>query len=407
MDTSDNAASVPPGELSAALESLAMQAGCSTGGNKAIGIGASRMAREAAAAAAGGGTGSLGPVGAAALLIGTQQGPLGLSKGAQTPGGLSEITPADEDDPGQDMIPAKYPSDSGNTPPAGAVFFRLAGALAPGLPKTASSEVTGEQQLGSVSSSGDGAAISKVLGKCLIGQVGLLSKLPQQTDSIDDSQGAAATLPALLGAASRSSHASGSSSDAAPPSYAESVGADAHDEVSPHANPFAMISRRIWPVQCAAAVQSRASGAVKGASAIVMAVAAAVEHSRTRQSAALGGMALQGAAAAAVSGTTTPLTAQPQRHEADLQPSAGLTRRTPHASRTTSQSLPAGMQPSIEGLGLLGGSSFNYRDECDGQPFLRASVMTSAGQVGANLEVTPTTARTNQVHEDGVQHQTT
>jgi hypothetical protein len=119
--------SVAPGELSAALETLAVHAGCSTGGSKAVGIGASRMAREAAAAAAGGAAGALGgPVGAAALMVGTQALPAaGLGSKAAVPG-LSEITPCDEDDDpgdGGGKISAKYPSDCGSTQAAGAVFL--------------------------------------------------------------------------------------------------------------------------------------------------------------------------------------------------------------------------------------------------------------------------------------------
>lgn len=378
MDACDSAGggvSVAPGELSAALETLVVQAGAgavgSTGASKPVGIGASRMAREAAAAAAG----TNGPVGAAALLVGTQ-GVTGLSKGAA---GLSEITPADEDDPGEDRISAKYPSDSGANQSAGAVFFRLAGDLAPGVPKIASAEVGGEQSgRGRSSSSGGGAAVSKVLGNIVMGQAALLTKPPQQANSSSGSQGGTGAATGAASSRGASTGSAGSSNDAAPPSYAESVGAEGDDEDSPHANRFAAISRRVWPAQFAASAQP---GLGAGESA-----AAAVDHSSIRQSAALAGNPAQPETAAGADYAAPVSSQQHRSSEADIQPSTGLVRRTPHASRTPSQSLLAAAQPSIEGLGLLGGSSFHYGDE-DGQPLFRASAVSSAGQVGVVLTV--------------------
>lgn len=327
LDTCDSAggggASVPPGELSAALESLAVQTGCSTGGSKPIGIGASRMAREAAAAAAGGCNGSAGPVGAAALLVGTR-GLTGL--GVKGSPGLSEITPAaDDDDPGEDRIGAKYPSDSGNNQPAGAVFFRLAGDLAPGATKIASPAaevVVGEQQpVRRSSSSGGGAAVSKVLGKVLIGPAGLLTRPPRQADSTGSEQGG-------QGAAAGAAVAVASSRGASTTSDTAAVGLS----------------------------------------------------SDVRQSARLGAAAAAAAlAGAAACADVAPAAAAQQQQHSDAgaqPPSTGLVRRTPHTSRAPSQSLQ---------LGLLGGSSFHYGDECDGQALMRGSAVSSAGQVSGGV----------------------
>jgi hypothetical protein len=369
LDTCDSvragaAGSVAPGELSAALETLAVHAGCSTGGSKAVGIGASRMAREAAAAAAGGAGGSLvGLVGAAALMVGTQAPPAaGLGSKVAVPG-LSEITPCDEDDDpgdGGGKISAKYPSDCGSTQAAGAVFFRLAGEVAAGVNKIATQMVGGQQtelQQGRRSSSSGGAAVSKVLGKILMGKAALLKS--EGVSSTDRSKAAAA----------RSSDASGadsSSSTSAPPSYAESVGADADDERSPFANPA---GRRVWSTAFALGMQGAAAAepAAEGASDAA--------NGSIRQSAALGQAQQATAAAAAGQQQQVP---DSQECLGGAQPVTGLKRRTPHASRTPSQSLP--VRPSVEGLGVLGFSSFHYGDD-DGQPLMNTMGASCSGQV--------------------------
>jgi hypothetical protein len=91
MEHSDSmgSGSVPPGELNAALESLAVQhpGSAASGANRLGSIGASRMGREAAAAAAG------APVGAAALMVGYAGSTADAAKAAL---GLSEITPASD-----------------------------------------------------------------------------------------------------------------------------------------------------------------------------------------------------------------------------------------------------------------------------------------------------------------------
>lgn len=398
LDAADSAGtSVPPGELSAALESLAVQAACaSAGGNKSVGVGASRMGREAAAAAAGGVgsyTSNLGPVGAAALLVGTSV----LSKGTA---GLSEITPADEDEDPGGKISAKYPSDSGNNQSAGAVFFRLAGgAVDPGEPKTATAQAVEEQvagQIGRGSSSGGGAAINRVLGKVIIGQAALLTKPTDRTSGTNSSSSqSAASGAAAAAAASFENEASiagsGRSSEAAPPSYAESVGADAVDESTPHANPFAVGSRRVWPAHAGADAPAGPALGTAVAAAATVAGNTGGDGSMVRQSAVLGAAHNP---ASAGSGTVSGVQQQQQQAEssADVQwGTTGLVRRTPQASRAPSQTLPAGARPSFEGLGLLGGSSFNYGDECEGRPFAKSAAFSLAGQVGPPCSCRPVT----------------
>jgi len=382
LDTCDSAgggASVAPGELTAALESLAVQSGCGTGGSKPIGIGASRMAREAAAAA--GHAGSLtnqgvslpagsgysnGPVGAAALLLGTQ-GAAVLNKGLAA--GLSEITPAaDDEEPGGGMISAKYPSDSGNNPAAGAVFFRLAGGPAPGDTTTATAQQgAGEMALQRSSSSGSGAAISKVLGKIAVGKAPLLPKPAAQSSSSSTLSRQVAAGSGGVAASQGSDACSNIGSEAAPPSYVESVGGDADDEQSPYGHHAAVSSRRVWPAQYAAETEAAAA-------------ASGDDNASIRQSAALG--RASHTAGLAASQRQEQQVVEEEDAGSPERPSTGLVRRTPHTSRTPSQSLPPGMRPSLESLGLLGGRSFHYED-CDDLPLMRGTVTSVAEQVRA------------------------
>jgi hypothetical protein len=228
--------------------------------------------------------------------------------------------------------------------------------------------MVGEQQLGlqqgKRSSSSGGAAVSKVLGKILMGKAALLKF--EQVSSIDSNKAAAA----------RSSDAScgdSSSSTSAPPSYAESVGADADDERSPFANPA---GRRVWPTAFATGTQGAAASAAEGASDTAV--------GSIRQSAALAGTQQSTAAAFWISDSAE-AAARQQQQGADsqeglggLQPATGLKRRTPHASRTPSQSLP--VRPSVEGLGALGCASFHHGID-DGQPLMNTLGGSCAGQV--------------------------
>lgn len=349
LDTCDSAGggsvSVAAGELSAALESLAVQAAGGTGGLKSVGIGASRMAREAAAAAGSfsSGAAAAGPMGAAALMIGTQGAVGGLHKGAVP--GLSEITPADDDadDPGEARIQAKYPSDSGENPAAGAVFFRLAGGCATGAgpgeqTSSPAQPVAGHAAMKRSSSGGGSAAVSKVLGKIMTGKASLLAK-PAVPDTERDgsSNNSSCRRPGLAQVIRSRDDSSSSNSEASPPSYAESVGVQAGDE------------------------SSSSMSAVRQAAAL----------GRASQTAGVG--AVQSEQEEEQGGITS-----------IQQPSTtGLIRRTPHASRTPSQSLPAGLRPTIEGFGLLGAQQCGD-DESDNQPLMRAGAGASADQVRVN-----------------------
>eukprot|EP00879_Flechtneria_rotunda_P001305 GHRR01001455.1.p1 GENE.GHRR01001455.1~~GHRR01001455.1.p1 ORF type:complete len:1942 (+),score=725.52 GHRR01001455.1:344-6169(+) len=365
---STDSGSVPPGELSAALEALSAVGGTTASHRP------SRFGREPAGtvlfAGMAGGSGSFQVVSGF---------------------GINEITPADENhivNSGDD----KSSSQRGLNQAAKGKSWLGLGDAASGRDTSGTAAGAGSRNhAGPQLGFSEGAAAG---GDCHDND-GISSTFQLKSDEPEAAYRAAraaASQPASRNCGCSADSSAGGNGWPAPPSYAESAGADADDERSPLAGPLAASGERVWPAEYASASGLAPTAARNGSSSSDGSKDGSRRES-VRHEAELA--QIQGAATA-VGGTVTSAVAnsaiRPDSQQvnggagkAGEGPAPGLVRRA--VSRSPSQPLPAGVAAAADGIVLLPSPAFAYADD-DKQPLVRQErvVAYSAGQVPYMLE---------------------